>query len=290
MTKVESQCVLCGGHRLDVLYPDELGDRVAPTGYDFSEETRKTYRIVKCGDCGLVYVNPMPDLSSAYADHVDEIYLASSRQRHATAAESVRQLRQYAPDGGRLLDIGCATGFFLDDASKYYNVEGIELSRWASSIASKKHKVHNKPLEELNFDSEFDVVTLWGVIEHFSDPKAEIQRIAAAMKTGATVAIYTGDVDAWLPRLLGKKWWWYQGMHLFYFSKSTLSLMLEKCGLEVIGSGTHTVYFQLFSLANSLRRYPLGRMVGWLFELPLIRDVMIPLRLSGEMVVYARKR
>jgi len=46
-------------------------------------------------------------------------------------------------------------------------------------------------------------------------------------------------VDAWLPRLLGKKWWWYPGMHVFYFSLNTSKAMLDKCGFKVIRNGVH---------------------------------------------------
>ena len=80
---------------------------------------------------------------------------------------------------------------------------------------------------------------LIGVIEHFEDPVRELRLIHRVLKPGGLFVIYTGDVDAWLPRLLGKKWWWYPGMHVFYFSLNTSKAMLDKCGFKVIRNGVH---------------------------------------------------
>lgn len=282
-------CNLCGSDRHDLIYPDELGDQIAATGYDFSERTRRTYAIVRCSSCGLVFCDPMPSLSAAYVNQVDSTYLRSEAQRQITAKRSVAALRRFVP-GGRLLDIGCATGIFLDAASAYFSVEGIELSRWAAEIAGRKHLVHTCPLAKFPQQAEYDVATLWGVIEHFEDPIAELRAIHRLLNPGGLIVIYTGDIDSWLPRLLGKKWWWFQGMHIYYFSLKSLTKMLERVGFEVVFNDLLTVDFQLFSLGISLRRYRIGGLLAPLLNIPLLRNICIPLRLSGEMVVYARKK
>lgn len=136
----------------------------------------------------------------------------------------------------------------------------------------------------------FEVVTLFGVIKHFEYPRAELENIAKLLKPGGLFVIYTWDVDAWLPRILGKRWWWYQGMHLFYFSYQTLRSILEHSGFQVIGRKNHVVFFQRFSLANSLNRYWFGKFLVPLFNAPGVKNFMISLRLSEEMLVFSRKR
>jgi len=281
-------CNLCGSKQFSVLFPDELGDNAPPVNYDFSPETRKTFQIVKCNCCNLVYTNPMPCLGVAYTESCDEVYLASESQRVFTAQKLIAKILQFEKTGA-LLDVGCATGIFLDVASKHFAVEGLELSKWAGQRASRNHKVHRVPLSELKASGKFDVVTLLGVIEHFEDPIAEMARVNGLLKPDGLVVVYTGDLSAWLPRLLGKKWWWFQGMYLYYFSRHTLSRLLEQCGFTVVGTGTHTVYFQLFSLLTSLRRYRFASVVAPILEAGPIRDLMIPLRISGEMLMFARK-
>jgi SAM-dependent methyltransferase len=281
-------CNICGSAEQRELYSDELGERAAPTGYDFTPETRKTYRIVKCSNCGLVFTNPMPTLLESYADHVDQTYLSSQPQRRSTARRSVQRLLRHVR-GGRLLDIGCSIGIFLDEASPHFEVEGLELSRWAAAIASQRHRVHQVTLKEFQPTRPFDAITLWGVIEHFEDPRAELSRIHGLLAGQGVLAIYTGDLDASLPRLLGKKWWWFQGMHLHYFSCRTLSRLLGDAGFEVLSYELMTVDFELHSLAVSLNRYSFGRWLGPILSSRPLRSIKVPLRLSGEMILFARK-
>ena len=283
------RCCLCGSDHFKVLYHDELGDQLPTLGYSFSTQTRKTYQIVRCRNCGLVFTNPMPRLATAYAGTIDPHVFESRYQRRTAARHQIRKILRHRR-AGRLLDVGCSTGSFLDVAAKYFEVEGIELSRWAREQAQRHHKVLDVSLAELPPTPAYDVVTLWDVIEHLEDPAAELDAIAERMRTGGIIAIYTGDLDAWLPRLLGKQWWWFQGMHLHYFSRKTLTMLLQKAGFEVLEVSINTRYFQLFSLANSMQRYAVCKYLGPILKLPLLRSLLVPLWLSGEMLVLARKQ
>jgi SAM-dependent methyltransferase len=213
-------CSVCGAQTHSVLYEDELGDDRPPVDYNFSRDTQKTFQIVKCNECGFVYTNPMPMLSGSYVENVDAVYMASTRQRRATARASLKRIVKLKP-AGTLLDVGCAAGLFLDEAAAFYQVEGLELSTWAADLAAAHHPVHRQPLSQLDLHDRFDVITLWGVIEHFEQPRIEMEAVFKALKPGGLVVIYTGDVEAWLPRLLKRRWWWFMGMHLSYFSQRT---------------------------------------------------------------------
>ena len=292
MTLIEKRhipCNLCGAEEYTVLFKDELGDAAPALDHNFSPFTRKTYQIVRCDRCGLIYTNPMPYLGTLYHDNVDEIYIKSQAQRLKTAASILKGILRFKDDG-HLLDIGCSAGMFLDVASKYFFVEGIETSDWAFNEASKRHKVHSAPLSELGLQDRYDVVTLFGVIEHFEDARRELSLIHDALKPGGLCVIYTGDVGAWLPRILGKNWWRYQGMHTFYFSRATCTSLLEDCGFKVQQVKKHTLHFQMFSLAISLNRYRLGGIIRPILNAPFVRDLMVPLKISGEMLIFASKR
>ena len=78
-------------------------------------------------------------------------------------------------------------------------------------------------------------------------------------------------------------------MHVFYFSLKTCKAMLDKCGFKVIRNGVHCSYFEVYSLGNSLKRYKLGLLLNPLFNLPGIKNLMIPVKLSGEMLLFATK-
>ena len=285
-----SPCVICGSAETFERYPDELAGRMPTLNYAFSPSTRLTFGIAECRHCSHQFVDPMPQLSSSYGDVVDETYLNSRRQRIRTAATLLRRMKPHLNVGDRLLDVGCNAGFFLDEASKLFKVEGIELSSWAFREAAKLHEVHNYPLSMMKGLSCYDVVTLIGVIEHFEDPASELRHIARLLDPDGTLVIFTGTRDSWLPRLLGKKWWWYQGMHLQYFTRESLARALTSNGFQVKQRFTHTSWFSLASLYQSALRYPIGRILASPLRLPFVRKVMIPLRISGETVVIATRR
>jgi len=80
------------------------------------------------------------------------------------------------------------------------------------------------------------------------------------------------------------------GMHLYMFSRQTCSLLLENCGFEIITWEKHTRYFTPSSLFRSLNRYYGGRMLKPVLALPGIRDIMVPLTVSGEMLLFAMRK
>lgn len=282
-------CPICDGQYLAEIFPDELGSLAATVDYDFSPKTRLTYRIVDCRDCTHRFVAPLPNISSTYVENEDPVYLASLPQRQRSAREWLKIVARFSPHAKSLLDVGCATGAFLDTASERMHVEGVELSHWAAQIAARRHVVHQQPVSELRLDQQFDVVTLWGVIEHFEHPQCELDAIRSLTVSGGHLFIYTGDREAMLPRLLGKRWWWYQGMHLQYFSRKTLSQLLKQSGFEVIAVHRLPVYFSVSSLGQSLNRYRIFGPLVWLMQrLPTSR-LLIRLALSGEMLIVAQR-
>ena len=85
-----------------------------------------------------VYASPRPrDIYKYYVDNVDSAYVANAPLRIATARRVLEKIRELRP-GGRLIDIGCATGDFLSVAREYYDVEGLELSSWARAEAERQ--------------------------------------------------------------------------------------------------------------------------------------------------------
>lgn len=292
MSKIEKKyinCPVCEGNKYDILFNDELGDEPALVDYDFNPQTQKIYQIVRCNDCSFVYTNPVPDLSNAYSETIDEVYLSTVMQRKKTAERNIKNILKNK-NTGLLLDIGCNTGVFLDVAADNgFATEGIELSEWSRSVAKQKHLIYDKPLAGLCFKERYDVITLWGVIEHLQDPRAEMRLIFEALKPGGYVFIYTGDVDSLLSRVMGRRWYWFMGMHLMYFSRKTLSKLLSQIGFTNIITGKHVSYFSLQSLSVSMRRYIFLKPIVWLLKWPLFSKIYIPVWLPGEMLIFAKK-
>ena len=187
-------CPICGSKDSQELYADTLGNRMPQFGYDFGPSHRLSFRTVRCSNCGHGYSSPLPpDIYANYVDVEDEAYMRNRESRLLTAQKVLAVIRNVRP-AGRLLDIGCATGDFLSVAMKYYVSEGLELSTWAANVASKIGvTIHRDRLFKISGRDQYDVVTLWGVIEHFENPGQEIAEINRLLKTGGLLCLWTAQ-------------------------------------------------------------------------------------------------
>jgi SAM-dependent methyltransferase len=257
-------CNLCGTNEYDVVYdqplrdagPGDLGDYVASTDrYDAYG------RIVRCRKCRLVYTNPRPrpeEISEGYRNAVDPDYAREDSSRSINAHLSLHTLKRFA-HAGRLLDVGCSTGYFLNAARLDFEVQGLELSAWAAGYARERLRldVHNAGLEEAELPSEhFDVITLNDVIEHFTDPKAALQRIKTLLRPGGLLYLVTPDIESLSARLMRGRWWGLRPAHIFYFSPTTLTALLRETGFEVELVKSYGRIFTWGYWLSRLRNYP----------------------------------
>ena len=290
MKKSEIPCPVCNSSKYKVLYEDTLGDRFPVFNYDFSINFNLTYRIVKCLDCTHHYASPRHD--NLYANYdgntPDSIYLTLQPQRIQTDKEVIKEVLKHTPSG-KLLDVGCATGDFLSEAQKHYQAEGLELSTWSTKMARERgFTIHQCLLEKMNLPESFDVVTLWGVIEHFEYPFKEIGNINKLLKKGGTVALWTGDIDSLFPKIIGKKWWYFQGQHIQMFTGKSMEKLFSDNGFSTIYMGRYPYIITPESINNSLRRYPiLHAITKPIFNSGLFNNFKI--KLPGEMFAIFRK-
>jgi 2-polyprenyl-3-methyl-5-hydroxy-6-metoxy-1,4-benzoquinol methylase len=206
------------------------------------------YSIVRCTACGLMYVGEDPakiDFDSIYGesyytggnDQVFSDYLGEERARRASARRRVWALRLVRARG-RLLDVGCAAGFFLAEARDFYDVQGVEFSEFSSRFAREHFglNVFNGTLLQAGLEaSQFDLVTLWDVIEHVPDPDAVLAEAARLLKPDGRLVLTTGDIGSSYARRRGERWhllappW-----HLYYFSRETMARLGANAGLKMI--------------------------------------------------------
>src|SRR5439155_7104067 len=217
---------LCGAWQARKLHPERDGIANLDAN-DLFACTSSAYGhcgpIVRCIGCGLVRQSPQPqptDLVQAYQAVADERYEEEASGRVETFSRALEDLSRHESPG-RLLDVGCHIGIFLDVARRAgWETYGVELSRWSADRARARGlRVVDGTLETAGFEAgSFDVITMWDVIEHLADPFTELQRAAKLLRPGGLLALSTMNVDAWFPRLLGRRWPWYMQMHLYYFT------------------------------------------------------------------------
>ena len=215
-------------------------------------------QIVECRHCGLVYANPRwaaDDVVSAYSAVEDNTYVEERLGRELTFRHHLRDMERITgPAAGRaLLDVGAYIGVFVEMAADAgWQAQGVEPSEWAVAEAQRRGlDLRVGTLDSVDLAEEsFDVITLWDVIEHLTDPAAELEKVRRLLRPGGWLVIHTMDIDSALARIAGRRWPWLMDMHLYYFGKRTLRRMLSEHGYNVLWDGAQGRYLTLGYLAS----------------------------------------
>jgi 2-polyprenyl-3-methyl-5-hydroxy-6-metoxy-1,4-benzoquinol methylase len=296
-------CNLCGSNDSILLYPSTIDPtnniedysafRCTSAGYG------KHHAIVKCQQCGLVYANPRrngEEVLEKYAKVEDPLYFEERQGRVITFKKHLRPLHQFVgtSDGRTLLDIGAHIGVFVEIANKAgWKAVGLEPSRWSVEIARQSGtELIEGTLASSNLpDNHFDVVTLWDVIEHLSDPMAELVHVFRVLKPGGWVVIHTMNIESLFARLMGRKWPWFMEMHLYYFSEQTLRGILEATKFQWKISQTQGRYLRLGYLVSRLKPYlqHFALVLNKLIRTLHLESIPLAINLGDLITIYAQK-
>lgn len=274
----------------------------------------KGFKIVKCKKCGLIYVNPRlreNKLHQIYnkgyfnnlAFNGSELpfygydgYIEEKGEIQATFNRRLKIINKLCRKG-RLLDIGCAFGFFLELArNDGWNVQGIEISEHACKYAKNvlKLPVLNKTLEKADFkQNSFDAVTIFDVIEHLPDPKSMLKGIRKILKPNGLLAITTPNIGSITAKLLGKNWEEVKRVreHIYFFSEGTLKKMLEALNFDVLKTESAGRFFSVNMVVKRGKLYnkKMFTAVGKVSNALGLNNKRIYVDPHYKMTIYARK-
>lgn len=252
---------------------------------------KQGYSIVRCDECGLVFVSPrLP--ADALAESVygpgyfdaekgygleDHFGIANKNRSIKNGTERLRWIEKYATRG-RLLDVGCAAGFFMLAAKQRgWNVSGIEISDHAAAYAREKFGLdvktgsfNQKPSEP----ESFDLVTMLDVIEHLPNPLSGLENARNILKPQGLLFVATPNFDSLPARVLGREW----GLvapehHFYYFTPGIIEKMLAKAGFKIVA-----------------RRFPLLGLNDLLLSAGAIRKAGIPIDENKKVAIRQRLR
>ncbi len=294
------KCNLCGSTGYSVLYKTYSGDVVSEEkDYRITDHTvNMPLRIVRCECCGLIYANPRPatrNLISAYSRMVDEAYVEEEEGRRLSA-QSILEILKKMRKGGKLLDVGCATGFLLDEARKTgWEASGVELSVWAVGYAKTTlhiDTIFHGVLKNAGYpDNYFDAVIMKDSIEHLTNPMGTLTEIRRVLKPDGIICVNTPNIDSLTGRILKARWWGVKQSHLYYFSRKTLHVMLGSAGFDPIRTKSHVRVFTLKYWLDRLRGYNefIYRAFMFLIKCGFIKNGLFRVDLGDQIEVYARK-
>ncbi|MHB8858977.1 MAG: class I SAM-dependent methyltransferase [Thermoleophilia bacterium] len=268
----------------------------------------KGRRLKKCRTCEAVFVYPLPDYEELIRDYQDdyfasgdhlewgyEDYFSLEDEIRETARRRLKLMQPYIR-GGKLLEAGAATGWFLDEARKQgFDARGVEVSGTAAKWGEENLKVpiFNGTLREAKFaDDEFDVVVLWDVLEHLTEPLDELREIHRVLKKGGYLFVSVPDFGSVWARLMGRRWFGFTKIreHVYYYNRRSLSRAMGRAGLKVVRAQSSPFLVNLDFLVSKLAQYSqpaagvLSKLLGWLH----LRDRKINLR-TIDLFMAARK-
>ncbi|MBF0611604.1 MAG: class I SAM-dependent methyltransferase [Magnetococcales bacterium] len=290
-----THCLFCLEAGARELFPQRLQD-TSFTGYAFSarrQRQREHYRIVVCTVCGLVRSDPVLATES-----LDQLYAASSflfeEEAPYAALTYINLLNslvvRHRATIDSLMEIGCSTGFFLEKSREngINKVIGFEPSASCRNQAPAgiRQQIIPEPFHPQHVAGEsFDLACGFQVIDHLPAPLETVRAMVSILNRPGWVLLVCHDVASWSARLLGEGSPIFDVEHIYLFSRKTLSLLMERAGLEVLEIG---------SLSNT---YPLGY---WLRMMPGISrfhgDIpdwlsRLPIRLqAGNLYAFGRVR
>lgn len=233
-------CDLCGCGESSVFWPSLID-------YEYGVEGR--WDLVKCGQCGLVRLDPMPTFEDTLG-YYPESYIQHHPRTNKIIAPLYKRfvlnqgnkIHELAGSRARILDIGCGCGDFmrlLKDHFRNWDIIGLEPNAAAAGKGRDLWdlEIHQGTLDTVHFEpSSFDAVIFTHVIEHVPYPMAALAKIRGLLKPGGWLFGETENMNCWDARVLQKYW----GLvhiprHLYFFTNDTISAMLRKAGFEDIG-------------------------------------------------------
>lgn len=240
---------------------------------------RSGLKVIRCCNCGLAFTYPLPEeITSQYDKNYFELYARRSKFRRRRMTRRLRCIETLIPQG-RLLDIGCSLGYFLEVAQRSgWEAFGTDISSFAAAECKLSgFDVKQGSLADAGFESGFfDCITMWDVLEHIPDPTAHMLEVNRVLRPGGLAVIGTPDIGHLAFKIKRSKWRHLKpAEHLFYFSRGTARSMLEKSGFRQVWPKV-TFSAGAFSLSSVLRQYAGSKL--------RINDVLVAYGIKTEYI------
>lgn len=259
-------CPLCDSYKTSFI--TEAEDAVYPTGERFT--------LVRCSNCGLVYLNPRPTIDEIGRYYPANNYYAYARRLQAGPDDmtwrqrrtgQARRISALMPPG-RLLDVGCGDGAFLEEMQCLgWEVHGVELNPDAARFARDALNIDVRAGDFLRLDwpkVSFDLITMLETLEHLHRPRQAMGKVHSLLRPQGKLALSVPNINSLEFSIYGKYWVALEPpRHLSFFSPQTLERLLEETGFFVeclqSSSGTEGLTRSAWLLVrNRLSRRPNG--------------------------------
>lgn len=250
-------------------------------------------------------LSPLPQIRTDFISYDANYFQSWGRERgdspivekmkRKTARRLLKKIEQFIPRG-RLLDVGCAAGHFLEEATiRGWDAYGVEISDYAADLARQKlgDRIYHGSYLDVPFPrSHFQAILMSDVIEHLPDPLRALHKAGESMSPRGILAIVTPNTESLSATIMRARWPHLIKEHLMLFSPRSIHLALKNSGFRLLKIEPSVKWMNLSYLNAQLTfyRHPIAPVVSFLTALlpkPLKR-IDVPL-VMGDMLVLAQK-
>jgi len=224
---------------------------------------KSNFAVVTCNSCNLHFIPPYYRKKINYGNYKDEKVTEAVRQGNNWVKVQRHKLRfdfikKYKPSGD-LFDLGAGWGHFMLAGKELgYNVYGIEISEQPYLYSKNDLKL---PVDHIDFfamkeDKQYDIVTLWDVLEHIDEADKFVEKIARITKKDGILVLQVPQIDSYFAKKHKDNWKMMGLDHVNYFGKDTITILLEKYGFKVekIKSSFELKLFIMYTILPLLKR------------------------------------
>ena len=236
--------------------------------------TQEEFTIVSCETTNFLFTNPRPkekDISKYY-DFED--YISHSNKKNDFISKLYHLVRSFSIkrkykliskliSSKKILDVGSGTGEFLSYMKiKKFDTYGVEIAKKARELSIKNHGLIVKDSLSSLKEKNFDIITMWHVLEHVYDLDGYMKKIKSLLNDNGILIIAVPNHKCFDQKFYGKHWaGWDVPLHLWHFDKDSMLKLSNKYDFEI--SSIHPLYFDSFyvSLLSSKYKHNSSKLV-----------------------------
>ena len=208
------------------------------------------YDLVECGNCGVIYFYPMPTVNELAIFYNASYYDMDRHREEGKGMAFAKRLTRWKKTG-KFLDVGCATGFFINGIKNNsdWEVYGIDFGESAVRFANEKLglNVRHGDLAEAKFpDAYFDYVHVNNVLEHVLNPISLLKECRRIVKPDGIFFLsvpngFNDSLDLIDFYTIDKTPARSKNGHIFFFRDRTLIRLFDRIGFTIEKQRTYSL-------------------------------------------------
>ncbi|MGR3809360.1 class I SAM-dependent methyltransferase [Jiulongibacter sp. NS-SX5] len=288
-------CPLCSG--------TQFSEPIAVIDSSISKET---FHLITCKACQFTLTQDPPTPESIGPYYQSEDYVSHSDSKKGLINSIYHQVRDFMlyrkadlvkqrSKGNQMLDIGSGTGYFLNTMQKEgFEVKGVEINDEARKLSQEKFglKVH-EPSEFLSdrFEKQFDVISLWHVLEHLYDLNGYMKAIDRSLKNSGTLIIAVPNKDSFDGKYYEANW---AGLdvprHLWHFTPASMQTFAGKYGWKIVSKKILPFdSFYVSLLSEKYQKSPFATIKGFLVGTVSLISAVLNVKNSSSVIYVLEK-